>query len=207
MKSIWVYVALMSSILILLPGCQRIVEWGKGNFYQGDAADWYVPENIKPYLKSVTVYDQFNTVGMFDVLWLSDDVRAAYTEAYTFKRGKDEEHRNLFLRRQLAENNHFIVFYILSPQTIPLSGPETDWSIALRIDDDFYTPIEIKRIELSPEYKALFSGRFNRFKIAYQVRFDAKDVEGDSLLSMKTKWMMLYFRSVYKEVELCWELS
>lgn len=204
MKCIWVYTVL---IITLCAGCQRYIDWAKGNFYQGENARWYDPNITHCAVRSVTVYDQFDTLAMFNALWLCDEVRTAYADAYAFKRGKSVEQKNAFLRRQLEENCHFIVFYVLSSQNISLSGSEAVWAIMLEVNNNVYAPVEVKRIELCPEYKTIFDTHFNRFKVAYQVRFDAKDAEGNLLLCQGVQELILRLRSVQKEVALTWELA
>ena len=90
-RMIQIYVAAV--MLVLLPGCGRLVDWGKNNFYQGDQVDNYRCD-IKPYIRSVTIYDQFTTRATFDALWLSDEVRLAYVDLHVSRQGKGEERKN-----------------------------------------------------------------------------------------------------------------
>src|SRR5690606_26100571 len=112
MKQIIVSCLIMLVGPVFLGGCTRIVDWGRSSFYQGE--NIILSQAPESYIRSVVIYDQLRTVAIFDALWLSDVVRSAYTDAYALKRGKSWEQKQLFLRRQLEENNHFISFYVLS---------------------------------------------------------------------------------------------
>ncbi len=191
--------------LLLLSGCGRIVDWGKGNFKQAEKIKF----GLKPArrdLKSVTVYDQLTTVAMFNVLWLSDTVRTTYVDLNALKYGKTPEQKRATLRRQLAENTHFITFYVAVPYELVLGDKNSRWSISLDIDGKSYLPIETKIIDLNPEYKSIFGKKFTRFKNAYMVRFDAKDVQERPLITSDTEQLKLYFRSTKKEVILSWNV-
>ena len=196
----------LSLSLLLLSGCGRIVDWGKGNFKQAEKLDFKFRQARKD-LKSITVYDQLSTVAMFDVLGLSDDVRIAYVDLHARKYGKTEEQKRAMLRRQLAENSHFISFYVAVPYELILGETNSRWSLSLEIDDKRYLPIEVKVIDVNPEYKAIFGKKLSRFKNVYSVRFDAKNVEERPLITPDTHELKLYFRSTKKEVILTWNIQ
>lgn len=204
MKQKIVLVIIVIMGLCMFTGCGRIINWGKSNFYQGEEAQQF-DQDICYFLKSVTVYDQLATDAMFDVLWLSDEVRTAYAYAYALKRGKTVQQRNLFLRRQLEENNHFISFYTLTLNKIPLAQSDGPWHIFLEVNDQFYDPIEIKKVDLSEEYQSFFDKKYNRFKTAYLVKFDIKNIDDSKIIDHTTKSILLHFRSIDKHVTLLWE--
>ncbi len=89
---------LCTVLLCGLSGCGRVADWATQTFDQGKTIDNALGF-AKSYVKSVVVYDQFTTVGMFDALWLSDEVRTAYANAYAMRRGKPEEFKNTVLRK------------------------------------------------------------------------------------------------------------
>ncbi|HSW74122.1 MAG TPA: hypothetical protein VLG71_03110 [Candidatus Limnocylindria bacterium] len=190
---------------LTLTGCGRILDWTKDSFYQGqDMAQNKLP---RTYTRSIVVYDQFETVGMFDALWLSDEVRMAYTDVWALKFGKNEERKQAFLRRQLEENRHFIMFYVLSLQNIIINDARGDWSVFLQIDDQNYTPIELTVLEeLDFIYKSFFGPRCNRFKDVYLVKFDARDADENPIITETTKAIRLFFRSTKKQALLEWDL-
>jgi len=206
MKQKIVHITCLAFLGMALSGCGRLVDWGKRTLHQGDnlAVDTTSPH---AYVRSIILYDQFATIAMFDAIWLSDAVRTAYTDIYALKYGKDEEQKKVFLRRQFAENRHFITFFVLSTTLAPISEENSEWTLFLQIGDETFAPQEIKKIALDPEYKAFFGKHFNRFKLAYRVTFDANDSEEVPLLREDTPEMTLYFRSVYKEARLCWDLN
>lgn len=190
-------------LLLLLPSCGRVLDWGQRNFMQAPSLEGNVAEAQK-YIRSVTMYDQLSTRARFDVLWLSDNVRMNYADLYAAKFGKTDEQKKVFLRRQLEENNHFITFYVLSLHEYPLGDSSSEWTLFLKIDDKNYAPIEIKTADLAPEYKYIFGKKYNRFKESYSVKFDAKDINDQFLITPETQKITLYCRSLKSEVTFEW---
>ena len=184
-------------------GCGRIVNWAKDNFYQGCDYDATKPDC---FVRSVTVYDQFTTVAMFDALWLADQVRTDYVNLFAFRFGKSEQQKNSFLRRQLEENNHFIEFYLLSPYTIRLKEDSPLWSVNLKIDDNYFAPVEMRIVQLEREYLAFFGKHYTHFKTQYLVKFNARDINDQPLITSGTQTISLVFRSVEKEACLTWNI-
>src|SRR6266481_4121130 len=70
----WFCVIMM---ILLLPSCGRVIDWGTRTFVQTPTIDASVAA-AQEYIRSVTSYDQLTTRARFDVLWLSDDVRTNY---------------------------------------------------------------------------------------------------------------------------------
>ena len=197
---------IMVIALLLLPSCGRIIDWGMRTFAQAPSFKMNISEAQK-YIRSVTLYDQLTTRAKFDVLWLSDDVRINYTNLFALKFAKTEEQRKVFLRRQLEENNHFITFYVLSLYNQLLGDAHSEWTLFLEINGKTYAPIEIKSIELSPEYIYIFGKKYNRFRVPYSVKFDAKDINDQFLITPETKNITLYCRSIISEVTFVWEIE
>ena len=193
------------TLLLLLPSCGRIIDWGERNFIQAPSLDADIAQAQK-YIRSVTMYDQLTTRARFDALWLSDSVRINYANLHALKFGKTEEQKKIFLRRQLEENNHFITFYVLSTYEYPLGDVGSEWTLFLHIDDKNYAPIEIKAVELAPEYMYIFGKTYNRFKVPYSVKFDAKDINDQFLITPETKNITLYCRSLKAEVTFVWDI-
>ncbi len=193
-------------MILLLPSCGRWVDWGTRTFEQTPTVNSPVAAAQK-YIRSVTSYDQLTTTARFDVLWLSDDVRTNYADLYALKFAKTDEQRKIFLRRQLEENNHFISFYLLSLYDQPLGDTNSDWSLFLTIDDKNYSPIETKSVELVPEYIHIFGKKYNRFKVPYSIKFDAKDINDNFLITSETKNITLHCRSLKAQVAFEWDLS
>src|SRR5579863_6579148 len=194
------------TMLVLLPGCGRWIDWGHRTFEQTPTINSPVAAAQK-YIRSVTSYDQLTTTARFDVLWLSDDVRTNYADLYALKFAKTDEQKKTFLRRQLEENNHFISFYVLSLYDQPLGETNNDWNLFLTIDDKNYSPIEVKSVELAPEYMHIFGKKYNRFKVPYSVKFDAKDIDDNFLITPETKNITLHCRTLKVDVTFEWDLS
>lgn len=199
-------VIVMIGGLLLLPSCGRIIDFGTKTFVQAPSLNASIVAAQK-YIRSVTSYDQLTTRARFDALWLSDEVRMNYTNLFASRFGKTEEQKKTFLRRQLEENNHFISFYVLSLYDHPLGDVNSEWTLFLSIDDKNYTPIEVKTVELSPEYCYIFGKKCNRFKVSYSVKFDAKDINDQPLITNETKNITLHCRSINTESTLVWNIA
>ena len=177
--------AMALGILFLLPGCGgNIVDWADETFSQGKINKDH-ENTVKPFLKGIRLYDQFDTLAIFDAIWLSDTVRTAYAQVYAKMMGKDEEAYIDFLRRELSANTYFVSFYVLSQKSIPLTDIPPLWVVHLEIDGKKYLPAEIKAVELAAEYLGFFGKRVNNHKEPYEIRFDRKDVEGNDILEDK----------------------
>lgn len=192
--------------LTLLPGCGRLIDWAKEQFNQGQEVD-EINKRVKNYIRGIKVYDQFTTRGIFDAIWMSDEVRTAYADLYAFRQGKSDEHTKAFLRRQLEENKHFISFYVLSLYEVPLGEPNSEWNLLLRVNETEYAPIEVKKLELPHEYRIFFGDHYTRFKEPYIVKFNAKDVDDNVIMNAATNKIELLFRAVDRRVVLCWPLD
>lgn len=171
----------MVMTLVLLSGCGTVTDLVKENFPQGKESKDY-KKKAKQYLRRVNIYDQFNTVGLFDALWLSDEVRTMYSDINADMHGKTTQEKHAFLRRQLKENDQFISFYVLSTHNNPLSIKPVPWALYLVIDGEKYMPFEVKAVELVSEYKTIFGSMFNNHKTPYEVRFERNDSNGIDIL-------------------------
>jgi hypothetical protein len=198
----YLYIGSVFITLAMLPGCSRISNWAQSQFYQGDQVDIHI-SNIQQQVRSVYMYDQFATDAIFDALWLSNEVRTTYSNIYNSRHGKDG---STFLRRQLEENKHYISFYVLSSYDTPLGAENCLWTLLLHINDQIFTPKEVKMVELPQEYQLFFGKRFNRFKVAYLVKFDALDVEEQPLVTEQVDEIKLVLRSIKKETTVAWHV-
>lgn len=198
----YIHVGSILIILTIIPGCARITEWAQNSFYQGEQVNVDI-SHVQKQVRSVYMYDQFSTDAIFDALWLSDEVRTAYAQIYSSRHGKDS---SAFLRRQLEENKHYISFYVLSSYEVPLGADNCLWTLLLHINDQIFTPIEVKMVELPQEYQLFFGKRFNRFKVAYVVKFNAQDVDEQPLLTTNVDEIKLVLRSIKKETTLAWDV-
>jgi hypothetical protein len=193
-------------VLVFLPGCGRLIDFGKSKVPQGTNTKKDM-KSVQNHIRSTRVYDQFTFLGSFDSLWLSDEVRSVYVELYGVRHGGTEEALKVVLRRQLEENNHFISFYVLTAIEMPLGETNSEWSVFLKIGERQIAPIELKAVDLSPEYVHIFGKKMNRFKAAYLVRFKAKDIEDQRIIDASTPSMSLVFKTMIKEVTQDWLLT
>lgn len=195
------------SAVLLLSGCGAIIDWSKKSFKQGVPLETNRDE-VEKYIRAETVYDQFDTQARFVALWLNDEVRTEYAKLHGRSRGSSPEQDEILIRRQLEENKHFITFYVLSWAEIPLGEPESEWHLFLKINDTtVIVPTDVKIVDLPNEYKFFLGKHYTRFKIAYRVLFDAKDLEDRCLIDATTQNLTLVIRSIYKEVMLDWQTS
>ncbi len=189
--------------LSILPGCDGgVTNWVNDIFEQGKTHQ-FDKKLVNKYLKSVRVYDEFNTVALFDVLWLSNDIRTIYSLLHSDMNGSGREASNAFLRRQLKANDHFLTFYVLSAHDIPLNATPALWNTYLKIGEKTYTPLEIKIVEITPEYRAIFGSVLTNHKRPYEVKFDRKDADGNEILFSGTKMISFNLSSPthYAKVE------
>ena len=69
-----------------------------------------------------------------------------------------------------------------------------------------YAPIEIKYVDLNMEYQSFFGKKYNRFKLAYFIKFDGRNINDKPLITPETEKVQLYFRSIVKEATLTWNI-
>lgn len=185
------------SMLFFISGC-RYVPWAKDVFYQSKTKCTYTALR-NDYIRTLRIYDQFTTLGIFDVLWLSDEVRTLYSKEYALLYGYCPEDYQSFLQDQLAESNCLISFYILAcvphVQDILLTEDGTPWSIYLCIDGVNYQPEILKLVELPYFYKLFFGKRYTIAKQVYYISFAAKSSMGDSILTKSSRSLSLCFHT------------
>ncbi len=197
-------------LLLFLPGC-RYVRWGKDVLHQAQTEFTY--DALKQdYIRSLRIYDQFTTLALFDVLWLSDEVRTLYSKEHASRYGYTQERYTTFLRQQLAENDHEIVFYIFAAvphaHDVLLTDELTPWTMYLNVHGVSYEPKSLKVIDLPPVYQVFFGRRYAIFKTAYLVTFAAKTIEEKPILTQATNSLSLCFHTVGKEDEcVIWEIA
>jgi len=167
--------------IMLLSGCGGLIDWSKETFDQGKnhSED---RETIDAHMRVIKIYDQFETVALFDVLWLSDEVRSLYAQSHSAIYGRNPESSTAFLRRQLKTNEHFVSFYVLSTHAVPLNEKPPLWSVYLKVGENTYQPLEMKAVELSPEYRKFFGKRLTNHRRPYEIRFERQDNEGRDIL-------------------------
>lgn len=182
----------MVAAVILLPGCGgNVIDWGKRTFVQAKKQK-DISKSAKNYAKQINVYDQLNTVALFDVLWLSDHVRMFYADMYAVMTGKNDEEKKVMLRRLFKANSTHISFYVLVPVSVVLAVKPIEWAVSIQVDDNKYQPVFIKKCEMPSQYQALFGNRYNAYKQAYEVKFDRYDANGNDILSPESEHILKF---------------
>lgn len=184
------------------------MDWGKETFHQGGVYNIDQREIVKDYVRSLRMYDGLMTLGIFDAMWLSDEVRAVYAKVYVTMMGKDADAEKTFLRRQLKANEHYISFYVLSTSYVILTAKPTLWAVYLEIDGKKYLPFEIKAVELPVEYTTFFGSILTKHKHPYEVKFDRKDINGVDLLTPgKAHTMSMFFSNPKHYGSITWKVD
>lgn len=198
---------LLISSLLLLPGCGGVVKMINNTFPQVQKYKEKTKE-IMPYLQHLYVYDQFNTVALFDALWLCDQVRTLYTDVYTTMMGKNQKESSLFLRRQLQANEHFITFYVLSTLSVPLSVKPIPWALHLEVDGITHMPEHVKAIDITEPYRMFFGAAFDAHKQAYDVKFNRVLADGKIVLEEnKSHVVSLVFSNAVYYSKMTWHID
>ncbi len=117
--------AVLYVLLLILPGCGRLVDWGRDSFYQGCDTDYNL-HHARDYIRSVTVLNELQTVGMFDALWLNDEVIKLYVNAYAQRNCLSEKAHDDMRSVNLAKNDTCYSFYITTLNKFPLGDPYHD---------------------------------------------------------------------------------
>ncbi len=187
-------------------GCIKYYDLAESEFPQAEkvpAAKQVADANMR----SVTIYDQFETKAHFDALWLSEDVRTAYVSAFADKRGLTQEAKEELLKRQLEETRHWLAFYVLVEQrgqNTSLSDPMTAWTLFVHIDKHVVPAESIKECDLEAEYQQLFGKAFNAFKTCYLVKFPLNAGQVWLLNKQTYKNMHLVVKSPAYKADLVW---
>jgi hypothetical protein len=182
-----------------------LVDWARDSFYQGENL-CYDKELARQYIRSASIYDQFATCGHFDIIWLSDQVRSVYTHIHASKLGMSEEKERLQLERQLAENEDWIVFYLISSVETLFADPLSEWSVYLQIGESFFEPADVKVFDIGLEYKAFFGKRYNRFRTPYRIAFHAKGPDCVPFLSLGEDRLFIHLESLQKKTIFEWRV-
>lgn len=188
---------LMTTIAMLacLSGCaKKVAEWEKDYFYQGEKyfPDIDNPTNprkiIKRNIRSVRIYDEFDTLGIFDVLLLSDEVRHVYMELHARRMGFSPEAEEQLLRRINAEHQDALSFYVVgyAPGTTMLLDQEGNapWAVLLKTPNGIMQPRSVRSVDLNPEYKYLLGDYLGRHKTVYLVKFEKPNVQFELQFTM-----------------------
>jgi hypothetical protein len=208
MKRIAKSLVLCLGMLVLFPGCSRYVCWFEDVFNRGKRQKTYDCLTER-YIRSVRVYDQFDTLGIFDALWLHDEVREAYVSAYASTRCLDDMTIQRMLHNEFEQNRYTISFYVLATtrHDLLLTDDSSEWHVQLIVDGECVSPIDIKFVSLSPEYIRFFGPWFNKFKQHYIITFDAAAPDGTRLIGPITEKISLAFKRLGQWEYMTWCLD
>lgn len=193
-------------ILSTFSSCIKYFKFSPKEFPQGNDKKAY-KQAIEDNLRSVRVYDEFETKAFFDCLLMSDKAKLAYSEIHCEKKGKNEQAKEALLRRQFEEGKHWITFYLLADirnkMHLSMTDKNSQWSICLEVDGKKVVPISLKEVEFEPEIQLLFGSKFSAFKTSYLVKFPANDMSGKYYLHEKTTIKMI-ISSTNKSCSMIW---
>ena len=175
---------LAALILVFLPGCKKYHQLVPSESYQGIKKE--KPQEIsKKFVRSVKVYDEFETIANFDFLLFCGEALEKYSQIYSSRRGLDENEMVDQLQEKIEKDRDQLLFYVLadvrSKKNASLSDKDSCWKIYLNgSNGEKIAPESILEVELEPEIQALFGDRGKqeefRFKIPYLVKFPAGSV-------------------------------
>ena len=191
-----------------MPGCTRYVQWGKKQFIQADKCCDYAAQ-VRPFIRTIDAYDGFSTVGHFDLLWVSPEVRDVYARAFACRRGVPNAQAQAFADGIFKKFDDSVYFYLLMPDTtqglqpcMDSKDPMSRWAVVLCNGETEYTPTDIRKIDLDPEIKVFFGKRFNKYRILYFVVFDRYSEDGTERFTQSSYTMSI--RSSAYNVQACW---
>jgi hypothetical protein len=182
--------------MTLLPSCIKTYKLVPSESTQGKEH----PDKrkvIKDNMRSVRVYDQWQTDAMFDVLWMSEQTQHAHAELYHVRRGTP-------MKVTKKEGVEFYILADVRDQFHPeLDDDDASWTMYLEVDGTKITPSKIEKAQLDPEILSLFGHRFPRqkFKKPYRVTFPAGEMK--YTLAEKKPFTMV-ISSVLRQCTLGW---
>ncbi len=198
----------LAGILLVTTSCIKYHDVVRSEFPQGTKRE-SIADVATAYRRMATVYDEFQTKGVFNALWLSDVVRTTYVKLYGDKRGMSAEAQEEMLKRQLEENKHWVALYVLSDIRDKLYTSLTDqtalWSLYLSLDGTHkVAPESIKEVELEPEIQRFFGSSYSFFKGVYLVKFAVNEELAAKIARNEIAEMRLMVNSSYKTCWMSW---
>jgi hypothetical protein len=173
------------AILVLLPGC-----WIKQHKLVPSESNQGIrkekPKEVsKKFVRSVKLYDEWQTTAGFDLLFFSGDALEKYSQIYSCRRGLDENEMSDQLSNKIEKDNEDLIFYVLadirSKKNSSLSDENSYWKFHLKgPNEEKIAPESILEVELEPEIQELFGNCAKpdeiRFKIPYLVKFPSGSI-------------------------------
>lgn len=192
--------------LVAMSSCVPYHKLAKKESPQGILLDDYRDISYNN-IRSVSIYNEFETRAHFTFLRMSDAVKKAYTDIYCGRRGIVAHAREEFLKRQLEENNHWVSFVVLADMRdktcVSLGEKNAQWAFALDLGQNIIlAPESIKEIELDPELQLLFGRHFTLFPTAYVLKFSRRDATGERYHIGQVSKVII--SSPYKKTDVVW---
>lgn len=203
-------------LLAVLPGCTRYYEWGKQHFVQAEKRP-IVNNSVDPYVQRAIVYDQFQTVGMFDVLFYADPVRAHYEQQVQDRFGTlpGKAVTNLPTGGSRVQDTATdtkeakeLVFYVMLSIVDDLMHPllsadntEALWTPMLSVNGQLCRAALVKKVTLEPELKRFFGPIDDRYRVTYKVVFARFD---DAGVDRSAQPLQLLLQSAQYKVAFAW---
>lgn len=169
----------MLGLTLFLPGCIGYHDLLPPEFTQfkhksrgWDQAKIYAKNN----LKSIKIYDEFQTVALFDFLRYSDEIALSSACIKSDRRGASKKVRQQIMMHELAANQDEFKFLLQADvrksfQEL-LDKKNSAWSFWLETPDGKkIKPNLIKKIQHTDITRQLFGNSYSRFKTLYSLTF------------------------------------
>ena len=186
-------------------GCMKTYEYLTTEVPQGRQ---YVSlrASILPAYAAVSVYDQFETKAHFSVIWVNNLVTTTLATIEGRMRGEDEQAREARAEQLRATRKgefHCMVLADVRADTqSDLADSAPAWQFVLTTPQGVATtPIEIKAIELSPAWQALFGDAYSRYTKAYRLAFALDDPTLNEQVDLDAAGYRLSACSAYRAVD------
>jgi hypothetical protein len=210
----------LAAFVGMLPGCVKYYELSYKEFPQPCFREDELADAAAE-VRSVTIYDQFQTKLIMDALPVLPHVYASLARGHCRRQGKDTATFDAMMTSYRDEMVDSVSFYVLADARDKLHpaliGLQAAWALYLEDDQGHTYPIkldrdsgkrEIKEVDFSPEVVDTFGCFWSRYKVPYRVVFERfiRDKDGailaDVLASMR---LTLIARSVDYNGCLCWD--
>jgi len=165
----------------------------------------------------MVLYDGFQTVGLFDVLWYADPIRELYEQQVIDRYGKLPTTSKVQVAEGGATNqelpvdpshakelNFYVMLSLVDDIVRPLmsaTNAEALWTPVLCVGESLHTATEVKKVTLEPELKRLFGPLDDRYRATYKVVFNRYDANNTDLAQQE---LTLYLQSARYKVAFTW---